>query len=234
MEPLSIPRTIDEEGGQHTFLPSVSWMGHNRPGVGDRVGREILSHFRGNIESTNQSSQTTAEPKETRPNHKERRRKEVLAMLSEFCFLASLISCPSSFYSEDFTYPLPSAHLTTLFFCTPWTPRRHLLHSGELIYLHIIFCFLLPASDSEHLEIKSCILFISGTQQIKYVFKRSWVSWENLGKRTCVGGIIKEGCLSFFGLRQWFWVWMLALQVTGAHWCSRITDFNFPNLFPRL
>lgn len=54
--------------------------------------------------------------------------------------------------------------------------------------------------DCEHLERKDCILFIPCTQQIKSVFKESWVSEENLGDRVWAEGIIRRLC--FLSLQQ--------------------------------
>lgn len=66
-----------------------------------------------------------------------------------------------------------------------------------MIYFYIVFCLLFSVLDCEHLERKDCILFIPCTQQIKSVFKESWVSGENLGNRVWAEGIIKEDCSCF-------------------------------------
>ena len=71
-----------------------------------------------------------------------------------------------------------------------------------MIYFYTVFCLLFSALDCEHLERKGCILFISCTQQIKSVFKESWVSWENLGNRIWAEGIIKEDCSRSLSLQQ--------------------------------
>lgn len=71
-----------------------------------------------------------------------------------------------------------------------------------MIYFYIVFCLLFSALDCEHLERKGCILFISCTQQIKSVYKESWVSWGNLGDRIWAEGIIKEDYSHFLSLQQ--------------------------------